>query len=332
MNARMHSDARAYRNTLLILCGLALAIAIPYSIEQHIPRSITAPFIAAALVEIAFYLAPGFAATRAAFERIEPPSLRALLLTVTALIPYLIYAFGTHTFHLRRFGLLALLASIAAGWFVLQKARFIVDVLFLLFMAGVYMTRVFSEIYIPLAPRAPAEILGHLMWIRMGVFCVLSVRKMGGIGFGFLPTRKDWMIGLQQYTLFLPVGFVIATLIHFARPNLIIGAWWKEALTAIVTFFGVLWVVALGEEFLFRGVLQQALARRLGSRIAALLFASALFGLVHLPFRQFPNWKFAVLAAVAGLFYGIAYQRAGSIRASMVTHALVVTTWRVLFA
>jgi membrane protease YdiL (CAAX protease family) len=328
----MDSDARAYRNTLLISCGLALAIAIPYSLAQHIPRSIMTPFLAAALVEIALYLAPGFAATRAAFERIDPPSARALLLTITAVIPYLIYAFGTHTFHLRRLGLLALLASVAAGWFVLQKARFIVDILFLFFMAAVYMTRVFGSIYIPLAPRAPAEILGHLMWIRMGVFCILSLRKMGGIGFGFLPTRKDWLIGLQQYTLFLPVGIIAAMLLHFARPSVIIGVWWKEALTAVVTFFGVLWVVALGEEFLFRGVLQQALARRLGSQIASLLFASALFGLVHLPFRQFPNWKFAGLAALAGLFYGMAYQRAGSIRASMVTHALVVTTWRVLFA
>jgi membrane protease YdiL (CAAX protease family) len=328
----MHSDVRAYRNTFLILCGLALAIAIPYSIQQHIPRTIAAFFIAAALAEIAFYLAPGFAATRAMFDGIEPAALRALILTATAIIPYLIYAFGSHTFYLRRFGLLALLVSIAAAWFILQKPRFIVDVLFLLFMAGVYMTKVFDDIYIALAPRAPADILGHLMWIRMGVFCVLSLRKMGGIGFGFLPTRKDWLIGLQQYLLFLPVGVLTAILIHFARPNIVLGAWWKEALAAAATFFGVLWVVALGEEFLFRGVLQQALARRFGSRIAALLFASVLFGLVHLPFRQFPNWKFALLAAVAGLFYGIAYQRAGSIRASMVTHALVVTTWRVLFA
>jgi len=311
---------------------VALAIAIPYSIQQHIPGAIAAIFIAAALAEIAFYLAPGFAATRALFDRIEPPALRALILTVTALIPYVIYAFGTHTFYLRRFALLGLLVSIAAAWFVLQKPHFLVDVLFLIFMAGVYMTKVFDSIYIALAPRAPAGILGHLMWIRMGVFCVLSLRKMGGIGFGFLPTRKDWMIGFQQYALFLPAGVLTAMLIHFVHPNFVLSAWWKEALTAAATFFGALWVVALGEEFLFRGVLQQALARRLGSRIAALLVASVLFGLVHLPFRHFPNWKLALLAAIAGLFYGIAYQRAGSIRASMVTHALVVTTWRVLFA
>jgi membrane protease YdiL (CAAX protease family) len=51
--------------------------------------------------------------------------------------------------------------------------------------------------------------------------------------------------------------------------------------------------------------------------------------LLQLGSRAFPNWRFALLAAVAGVFYELAFRRARSIRASMVTHALVVTTWRV---
>jgi hypothetical protein len=39
-----------------------------------------------------------------------------------------------------------------------------------------------------------------------------------------------------------------------------------------------------------------------------------------------------VLAAVAGWFYGKAFEQAGSIRASMVTHALTVTVWLVWLA
>jgi hypothetical protein len=35
---------------------------------------------------------------------------------------------------------------------------------------------------------------------------------------------------------------------------------------------------------------------------------------------------------VAGVFYGLAFRQARSIRASMVTHALTVTTWRMLFS
>ncbi len=61
-----------------------------------------------------------------------------------------------------------------------------------------------------------------------------------------------------------------------------------------------------------------------------MLFASLIFGAVHLPFRAFPNWRFALLAAAAGVAYGLAFRAARSIRAAMVAHALVVTTWRLL--
>ena len=81
------------------------------------------------------------------------------------------------------------------------------------------------------------------------------------------------------------------------------------------------------EGFFFRGLLQQWMAQWTGSATLALASASILFGLVHLGFRGFPNWKCALAAAVAGWFYGRAYNEAKSIRASMVTHALVVTMW-----
>jgi len=96
-------------------------------------------------------------------------------------------------------------------------------------------------------------------------------------------------------------------------------------------FLGMLWVVALGEEFFFRGLLQQWIAQWTSRPALALVVASILFGAAHLGFRGFPNWRFALAAAVAGWFYGRAYQQAGSIRASMVTHALVVTVWRAWF-
>jgi membrane protease YdiL (CAAX protease family) len=78
-------------------------------------------------------------------------------------------------------------------------------------------------------------------------------------------------------------------------------------------------------------MLQPMLSVWLRSEGAGLVLAAIAFGLVHLPFRSFPNWRFAALAALAGIFYGRAYQQTGSIRAAMVTHALVNTTWRLLF-
>ena len=105
----------------------------------------------------------------------------------------------------------------------------------------------------------------------------------------------------------------------------------ETAGVAVGTFLGMLWVVALAEEFFFRGVMQQGLSRWLGSQTTGLVLTSLAFGMVHLPFRAFPNWKFALVAAVAGQFYGRAYSQAGGIRAAMVTHALVNTTTRIFF-
>jgi membrane protease YdiL (CAAX protease family) len=129
----------------------------------------------------------------------------------------------------------------------------------------------------------------------------------------------------------LPVGAVIAYLIRFARFHPLHTELWKFVLLLIGTFFGILWVVALAEEFFFRVFLQQVLARSLRSQSVALIVASALFGLAHLPYRTFPNWRLALLGGVSGVFYGMAIQKARSVRASMVTHALLVTTWRMFF-
>src|ERR1022692_3060688 len=136
----------------------------------------------------------------------------------------------------------------------------------------------------------------------------------------------EWKIGLRHFGYFLVAGIPLAWATRLVRlgPGM---PMWKIA----ATFVGVLWVVALSEEFFFRGLLQQWMVRWTGRPAWALAGASILFGAVHLGFRGFPNWRFALAAAVAGWFYGRAYQQTQSIRASMVTHALVVTLWRAWF-
>lgn len=329
----MGSDGKAYLRTVASLWIALLAIAYFYSVQQHIPRFIVFAFVAAALLETALYLVPGFRRTRETFDSIAPPAMRALVLAASAVLPYVVYGVVSGTFHWRWFAVIALLASVASAWFVVQAKRTAaVDVLFLAFMAGVLLSKVFGRVYVDLHPRVPADILGHLMWIRVGILSVLSFRKLGGIGFGFLPTRKDWSIGFQHFLLFIPAGILLGLWLQFMQPRTPGGPWWRTAALAIGTFFGILWVVALSEEFFFRGVLQQVLAKITKNRWGGLVLASIAFGLVHLPFRHFPNWRFALVAAVAGLFYGLAYMRTSSVRAPMVTHALVVTTWRVFFA
>ena len=98
------------------------------------------------------------------------------------------------------------------------------------------------------------------------------------------------------------------------------------------TFLGIYAVLALFEELLFRGILQNLTAASLGRPVAAQTLTSLIFGLCHLSFRGFPNWRFAIVATLLGWFCGQAYRERATIVAAMITHALVVTGWRLLFS
>ena len=109
----------------------------------------------------------------------------------------------------------------------------------------------------------------------------------------------------------------------FPQPQL-----WQLALVAAAA--------GLGEELLFRGLVQAGLARLL-SGIAlwdialgpwiALVVASLIFGLFHWLSRAY-----ALLAALAGLYFGLVLMATGSLWPSIVAHALYdfVALWYLL--
>jgi membrane protease YdiL (CAAX protease family) len=91
----------------------------------------------------------------------------------------------------------------------------------------------------------------------------------------------------------------------------------------IFTFF----FIAVPEELFFRGWMQNLLERRLG-RHWALLTTAVLFGLSHFNKRAVHfNWRYVLLAGLAGIFYGRAWRQERRIGASAITHASVDTLW-----
>ena len=322
---------RQFLTTLSVVWIAACIAAYLYSHQQHISSNIVLAVVPAFLVELAFYLAPGFPAVRKMFDALGPQLLRAALLSASALLPYLMLTTRTGSFGSMHFLELTAVVLIAAFWYACVPRGLPWDLLFLAFMAAVYLNRPFDRIYGHAAPHVALGILGQLMWIRVGLIAVLSLRALEDSRFGFVPSRQEWLVGIQHYLYFLPVGAALGYWERFARFHLQPMEWWKFPLVLVGTFAGILWVVALAEEFFFRAFLQQVLARRLHSETFGLLVASVLFGLAHLPFRKFPNWRVAIIAGVLGLFCGLALIKARSVRASMETHALVVTTWRMFF-
>ncbi len=325
------NQMRQFLTTLVVLWTAALLAAYIYSQQQGIPAAIALAVTPAFLVEFAFYLAPGFAEARAAFGRLPSRSLRAALLAISAVIPYAIEAPFTGTFTWEFFSALLAVALVASFWYVGMSPSFWYDLAFLVFMGAVYLSKSFDRGYGRPAPHVALGILGQLMWIRLGLMAVLSIRGMDEIQFSFLPRAREWRVGAQFYALFLPVATALAYALDFVHFHPQPLDWWKFLLLAIGTFFAFLWVVALAEEFFFRAFLQVLLEKQMHSEKVALIAASVLFGLAHLWFHSFPNWRFAIVGTAAGVFYGLAFLKARSIRASMVTHALVVTTWRMFF-
>jgi membrane protease YdiL (CAAX protease family) len=314
-----------------LLWALGTVAGYFYAVERGIPWPTALAVLPSFLIEITFYFVLGVDRLRSRIEKLNTGSLAALL-TASAVAPYCVATLTVHSFDWRALAILTGLAGIAAFWYVILPSRPAADILFLIFIAVVYLLKPFASLYPDPHPRLQLDILGQLMWFRTGLFAMVSVRRTPDIGFGFWPSPREWKIGAVYFVMLLPVVAVLAWALGFTQVHVRYPNPSKLTLMTVATFFGVLWVIALGEEFFFRGLLQQWIAAWTRNDWVGIITTALIFGSVHIWYRPFPNWKFAALAAVAGLFYGLAFRRAKSIRASMVTHALTVTTWRMFFS
>ena len=171
------------------------------------------------LLELGLYLVPGFAAVRKAFEKLGAKPQRALLLTASGAIAYLVESPLTGTFHFSSLALLVAVVLVTSFWYVAVRPSLPADLLFLAFMAAVYVSKFFDQVYGTLPPHVPLAILGKLMWIRVGLLAVLSLRGMEDVGFGFVPSLREWRVGIQYYLYLLPVGVGLSYLVGFEVVN-----------------------------------------------------------------------------------------------------------------
>ena len=169
-------------------------------------------------------------------------------------------------------------------------------------------------------------IFNKVLLLDAGIYAIVGVRNLEGVGFDLRLRFKDVVIGLREFLFFFPFALALGLGLHFLHlhafgsvmPVLLkfAGAW-------LFTFF----FIAVPEELFFRGWMQNLLERRMG-RTAALLVTAILFGLSHFNKRAaFFNWRYVLLAAIAGVFYGRAWRRDRRVGASSVTHATVDSVW-----
>jgi len=177
----------------------------------------------------------------------------------------------------------------------------------------------------------PARGLSHPLWaayaISAGLIAFLLIRKLDGIGY-YVGWGPGWGFAvLANLGWYAAVAIPLGISIGFLR----FGPSVARAQALPLTALGILVFNAWPEEFLFRGLIQNLLSTTLRNEVAGLLIASVIFGLAHLNNGVFPNWRYALLATLAGLAYGSAWRKTRSIFASALVHAGVNTLWYAMF-
>lgn len=312
---------------LPLFWAACVAAGYVYTQQKGVPWEIAWTVAPAFLLEATFFLVLGVERWRARLDKL-PRAQVAAMLVAAAVAPYTVASLILGSFSWMHFGAIVVLAGVLSFWYVLLPHNPLTDVGLLAFAAVVVLMKVLAPMYPRPHDRLAMEALGQAMWIRTGLLAILSVRRVKGIGFGFWPELREWKIGALHFAAFLPLAAGLGWAIGFTEPRLP-GPGWAKLLP--LTFFGTLWVLALGEELFFRGLLQRWMSDWLRNEWGGLAATSVIFGAVHLWYAAFPNWRFALLAAVAGVFYGLAFRAGKGIRAAMVTHALTVTTWKTFF-
>lgn len=307
------------------------------------------PWRLAALLESVGLLLGAFVGlTQAAFIkqlRLWAASSAALAagLPFLLLIPYLILGLGTGTFAWWALGKLIAYIAVPTALLLPDRHRHREplnwrDVLAMLALA---------------VPVPAGWLQGIFIWpqdiyVFRPVFCVLAggyafmvLRNLDGVGFRLVWRKKDISYGVLNLVAYAIVAIPTGIMLNFIQPHataaLTRNAPWGTTASFLFVFIGIYLTVAIPEELLFRGILQNILARTINKGLRGLyglLIASVVFGLAHLhhPYHgHVPNWRYAVMATLAGVFYGNVYRTRERLCASALTHALVDTIWHFWF-
>jgi membrane protease YdiL (CAAX protease family) len=169
--------------------------------------------------------------------------------------------------------------------------------------------------------------LNELLLVDIGLYGFLAIRQLSGTGYDFHLRWTDWKSGLRELAFFLPLVLVLGLALGFIHPH----ANLPPVGMAALRWVGIFCFTAVPEELFFRAWMQNLLERRVGRR-TALLIASILLGLSHFNKRSAHfNWRYVLLATIAGIFYGRAWRERRRVPASAITHASVDWIWGIWF-
>ncbi len=288
------------------------------------PMMLRPPVIIAACLTLLPFLAAAFFGENIARHADRLPTWVRLLRPVVLSAPYVLVTWSAGTFRWGWFALYALLPVAVAA--LLWSARVADpdqrgnwrDFLVLATLGLAVDLRWFE-------PAWPAHlaVFNKMLLLDAGIYGFLVIRQLDGVGFNLRLKLRDVAIGLRELLFYTPIALILGLALGFLH----LHPGWPRTTQLLGAFFFTFFFIAVPEELFFRGWLQNLLERRIG-RYPALFLTAALFGLSHFNKRALLfNWRYVLLAALAGIFYGRAWREAQRVGASSITHASVDTIW-----
>ena len=251
------------------------------------------------------------------------------LLGGAAFLAYLIYAIGTNTFAFSRAGAVAAIIIVPLALAASAERKPPGAWQDYLTLAGIWVTVKFSPSHWvwPYPGGRLAYVFTVLLCVNVAIAAFVLVRRIPGTGYNIGWGSRWGFFVVASFVVFGAIAIPLGISMHFIQFAPQWHAWRSLPFVALAILFFTAWP----EEFLFRGLLQNMLSRSNKSDLAGWWTASVLFGFSHITNLGFPNWRYVILASIAGLFYGWTWRKSNSIFASALVHALVDATWHFFF-
>ena len=169
--------------------------------------------------------------------------------------------------------------------------------------------------------------LNGLVGTCLAAFLFVVVRRLPGVGYTFEIRLRDLLVASLIFLSFTPMALALGLFLGFLTPTRHFPALGP----AVGTVLGIFVVTGIPEELLFRGLIQNLLRHKFPRPAVSIVLAALVFGAAHLNVGSHPDWRLWLLATLAGLAYGLAYQWGGTLMAPALVHTLVNSTWALFF-
>lgn len=187
-----------------------------------------------------------------------------------------------------------------------------------------------GAVLIPRPVQGVLHAIAYGVALSLALLLFLIYRRLPGIKYNPPRAVSDMATAaaglLSAAVVLIPVGLAVGFLGPPHAPGGSPG-FWAVRITLIFV------ATALPEEVLFRGLIQNWLVQRLGDSNLTIALAALVFGLSHLNNAPGPppNWRYAIVATLAGFIFGKVFQRSTSVLASAAVHTGVNTIKHMFF-